>query len=330
MNEVRPSDVAVLVPCYNEAPTVARVVADFHAALPGCRVYVYDNRSTDGTGDIARAAGAIVRREQRPGKGGVMRRMFADIDASVYVVCDGDATYDAARAPEMIAQLAAENLDMVTGVRDHEGRSNAYRRGHQFGNRAFNWLLGVLFGERPRDVFSGYRVFSRRFVKSFPSESRGFEIETEIAVHALEMRVPCAEVVTRYAERPEGSASKLDTYRDGFRILATMARLFRDIRPLPFFSLCSGCVRAGGRNPRRGGRRRVFADRSGAPVANGGPRDRIDVAGITVGCLRIDPRQRGPRAARGQAPGLPRGCERLRERLALARRRFDSGRPQGE
>ncbi len=175
-----------------------------------------------------------------------MRRMFADIDADVYIVCDGDATYDAGRAPDMIARLSAENLDMVTGVRDHEGRTGAYRRGHQFGNRAFNWLLGVLFGERPRDVFSGYRVFSRRFVKSFPSEARGFEIETEIAVHALEMRIPCAEVVTRYLERPEGSASKLSTYRDGFRILATMARLFRDIRPLPFFSLCAGAFALAG------------------------------------------------------------------------------------
>ena len=227
--------VAVLVPCYNEAPTVARVIDDFRAALPGCTVYVYDNRSTDGTGDIARASGAVVRREERPGKGGVMRRMFAEIDADIYVVTDGDATYDAARAPEMIERLRRDDLDVVTGIRDHGERYAAYRRGHQFGNRMFNWLLGVLFGERPADMFSGYRAMSRRFVKSFPCEARGFEIETELTVHALELRLPTAEVVTKYFERPEGSTSKLSTYKDGLRILSTMARLFRDVRPLPFF-----------------------------------------------------------------------------------------------
>ena len=231
--------VAVLVPCYNEAPTVARVVADFKAAVPGCTVYVYDNRSSDGTGDIARAAGAVVRREERPGKGGVMRRMFAEIDADIYVVSDGDATYDATRAPEMIERLVRDDLDVVTGIRDHEERDAAYRHGHQFGNRMFNWLLGVLFGERPKDMFSGYRVLSRRFVKSFPAEAKGFEIETELTVHALELRVPTAEIVTRYFERPEGSTSKLSTYKDGLRILYTMARLFRDVRPLPFFFGCA-------------------------------------------------------------------------------------------
>ena len=228
--------IAVLVPCYNEALTVGRVVAEFRKALPGCAIYVYDNRSTDGTGDIARAAGAQVRREPRPGKGGVVRRMFAEIDADIYVMTDGDATYDATRAPEMVAMLAADDLDLVTGVRDDEGRDAAYRRGHRFGNRAFNALLGRLSGERPADMFSGYRVLSRRFVKSFPMEARGFEIETELTVHALELRVPTAEIRTRYFERPAGSASKLSTYRDGFRILATMARLFRDVKPLPFFS----------------------------------------------------------------------------------------------
>ena len=227
--------VAVLVPCYNEAPTVARVIDDFRAALPGCTVYVYDNRSTDGTGDIARASGAVVRREERPGKGGVMRRMFAEIDADIYVVTDGDATYDATRAPEMIERLRRDDLDVVTGIRDHGDRDAAYRRGHQLGNRMFNWLLGVLFGERPADMFSGYRAMSRRFVKSFPCEARGFEIETELTVHALELRLPTAEVVTKYFERPEGSTSKLSTYKDGLRILSTMARLFRDVRPLPFF-----------------------------------------------------------------------------------------------
>lgn len=234
-----PPRIAVLVPCYNEALTVAKVIADFRAALPGSTIYVYDNRSSDGTGDIARANGAVVRREERPGKGGVMRRMFAEIDADIYIVTDGDATYDATRAPEMIERLMRDDLDVVTGIRDHGDRDAAYRRGHQFGNRMFNWLLGLLFGERPQDMFSGYRVMSRRFVKSFPAEARGFEIETELTVHALELRVPTAEIVTSYFERPEGSASKLSTYKDGLRILYTMARLFRDVRPLPFFSWCA-------------------------------------------------------------------------------------------
>jgi glycosyltransferase involved in cell wall biosynthesis len=228
--------IAVLIPCYNEASTVARVIADFRQALPSSTIYVYDNRSTDGTGDIARAAGALVRREPRPGKGVVVRRMLAEIDADVYVMTDGDATYDATRAPEMVAQLVDDDLDLVTGIRDDEGHDAAYRRGHRFGNCIFNALLGLLFGERPTDMFSGYRALSRRFVKSFPMEARGFEIETELTVHALELRVPAAEIRTRYFERPEGSASKLSTYRDGFRILATMARLFRDVKPLPFFS----------------------------------------------------------------------------------------------
>jgi glycosyltransferase involved in cell wall biosynthesis len=228
--------VAVLIPCYNEALTVGRVVADFRRALPASTIHVYDNRSTDGTGDLARAAGAQVRREPRPGKGVVVRRMFAEIDADIYVIADGDATYDATRAPEMVAALVDDDLDLVTGIRDDEGRDAAYRRGHRLGNRAFNALLGLLFGERPTDMFSGYRVMSRRFVKSFPMEARGFEIETELTVHALELRVPTAEVRTRYFERSEGSSSKLSTYRDGARILATMARLFRDVKPLPFFS----------------------------------------------------------------------------------------------
>jgi glycosyltransferase involved in cell wall biosynthesis len=228
--------VGVLVPCFNEARTIARVVADFHSALPDCTVYVYDNRSSDGTGDIARGAGAVVRSETRQGKGVVVRRMFAEIDADIYVLVDGDATYDAAHAPEMVAALVDGDLDLVTGLRDDGGREGAYRRGHRMGNRLFNAMLGVLFGERPADMFSGYRVLSRRFVKSFPMEARGFEIETELTVHALELRVPSAEIRTTYRERPEGSASKLSTYRDGLRILATMARLFRDVKPLPFFS----------------------------------------------------------------------------------------------
>ncbi len=233
--EGRVARVAVLVPCYNEAQTVARVVADFSSALPGCAVYVYDNRSSDGTGDLARAAGAVVRREERPGKGGVMRRMFAEIDADIYVVTDGDATYDATRSPEMVERLLRDDLDVVTGVRDHGERDGAYRPGHQWGNRAFNRMLGMLFGERPTDMFSGYRAMSRRFVKSFPAEARGFEIETELTVHALDLRLPTAEIVTQYFERPEGSVSKLSTYGDGLRIFGAMVRLFRDIRPVQFF-----------------------------------------------------------------------------------------------
>ena len=227
--------IAVLVPCRNEAASVARVVRDFRAALPDCVVYVYDNGSVDGTGELASLAGALVRREDRPGKGGVVRRMFAEIDADVYVLVDGDATYDAAGAPDLIATIVEGDLDMVTAIRNHEGRGSAYRRGHHFGNRVFNAFIGTLFGTRPADMLSGYRVFSRRFVKSFPSSSRGFEIETELTVHALEQRLPTAEVPTRYFERPQGSASKLATYRDGARILAKMIVLFKDVKPTVFF-----------------------------------------------------------------------------------------------
>ncbi len=238
--------IAVLIPCRNEAPTVGRVVAGFRAALPASRILVYDNASSDGTADVARAAGAVVRREPRPGKGGVVRRMFADVDADVYVLVDGDATYDAARAPELVAMLVDEDLDMVTAVRDHAGNAAAYRRGHQLGNRAFNHLLGLLFGARPADMLSGYRVFSRRFVKSFPGTSRGFEIETELTVHALEQRLPTGEIRTAYVERPGGSTSKLSTWRDGMRILWKTAMLFRDERPLVFFGVFSGLFAAAG------------------------------------------------------------------------------------
>ena len=227
--------IAVLIPCRNEAQTVERVIADFRAALPGCSVYVYDNGSTDGTGELARAAGATVRREERPGKGGIVRRMFAEIDADVYVLVDGDATYDAACAPRLVGTLLDGDLDMVTAVRDNEGRDAAFRTGHHFGNRAFSALLVTLFGTRPADLFSGYRVFSRRFVKSFPGTSRGFEIETELTVHALEQRLPTAETPTRYFERPQGSASKLETIRDGGRILLKTVMLFKDTKPMAFF-----------------------------------------------------------------------------------------------
>jgi glycosyltransferase involved in cell wall biosynthesis len=227
--------VAVLVPCRNEAATVAKVVSDFRDALPHCTVYVYDNASSDGTGELARRAGAVVRTEHRPGKGGVVRRMLGEIDADVYVIVDGDATYDAPSAPRMIDELTSNDLDMVTAVRDEQGDGAAYRRGHRFGNRALNALLGALFGARPSDMLSGYRVLSRRFAKSFPAASRGFEIETELTVHALEQRVPTGEVRTPYFERPAGSQSKLSTYRDGMRILWMTAMLYRDERPLSFF-----------------------------------------------------------------------------------------------
>jgi len=227
--------VAVLIPCRNEAPTVSAVVAGFRHSLPQCRVYVYDNGSSDGTSQLAKRSGALVRCERIPGKGGVVRRMFAEVDADVYLLVDGDGTYDPAAAPLLIRRLLEDDLDMVTAVRDHQGRAAAYRSGHQWGNRAFNRLLHILFGHEPADLFSGYRVFSRRFVKSFPAASNGFEIETELTVHALEQRLPTGEVIAPYFERPSGSTSKLSTWRDGARILRMMIVLYRDERPLPFF-----------------------------------------------------------------------------------------------
>ena len=226
--------VAVLLPCYNEAAAIARTVADFRAALPDATVYVYDNNSADDTVAEAGRAGAIVRREPMQGKGHVVRRMFADVDADIYVMADGDATYEAAAAPRLIARLRSEQLDMVVGARRSEVEA-AYRRGHVLGNRLLTGLLARLFGRSFDDVLSGYRVFSRRFAKSFPVLSSGFEIETEISVHALELRMPVAEEVTAYAARPEGSESKLSTWRDGWRILATIGTLYRVERPLSFF-----------------------------------------------------------------------------------------------
>ena len=226
--------IAVLLPCYNEEAAIAQTVAAFRAALPGAALYVYDNNSRDRTAEVAAAAGAIVRRERIQGKGAVVRRMFADVDADIYVMADGDATYDAAAAPALVARLLDEQCDMVVGSRVHEA-AEAYRRGHQFGNALLTGMLARLFGRSFTDILSGYRVFSRRFVKSFPSLSAGFEIETEISVHALELRMPVAEVETRYFARPEGSASKLSTYRDGWRILRTIVTLYRIERPLLFF-----------------------------------------------------------------------------------------------
>jgi glycosyltransferase involved in cell wall biosynthesis len=227
--------VAVLVPCFNEEAAIAQVVRDFRAALPQATIYVYDNNSSDGTIAVARAAGAVVRRETHQGKGNVVRRMFSDIDADVYVLVDGDATYHAASAPAMIARLLDERLDMVVGARVHQDEA-AYRPGHVTGNRLLTGFVDMVFGASFTDILSGYRVFSRRFVKSFPVLSGGFEIETELTVHALNLELPVAEISTPYYARPEGSQSKLSTWRDGFRILGTILRLYRSERPLTFFT----------------------------------------------------------------------------------------------
>jgi glycosyltransferase involved in cell wall biosynthesis len=237
--------VAVILPCYNEEAGVFDCVRDFRAALPQAAIYVYDNNSTDGTAERARAAGAVVRRETRQGKGQVIRRMFADVDADVYVLADGDGTYDAASAPGMVARLLDEKLDMVVGSRLTAYEGEAFRRGHRFGNDLLTGFLGLCFGRTFTDILSGYRVFSRRFVKSFPALSTGFETETELSVHALELRMPTAEVVTPYKARPAGSASKLRTYRDGFRILAMILGLFKEERPLAFFSIIAGALALG-------------------------------------------------------------------------------------
>ena len=226
--------IAVLLPCYNEEAAIAETVAGFKRALPGAAIYVYDNNSSDRTCELAAAAGAIVRSERQQGKGHVVRRMFADVDADVYVMADGALTYDPGAAPAMVDLLVAEQLDMVVGTRRHEAKQ-AYRGGHVLGNRLFTGLLARLFGRSFSDIFSGYRVFSRRFVKSFPVLSSGFEIETEISVHALELRMPVGEVETAYGARPEGSASKLSTFSDGWRILKTIATLYRIERPVLFF-----------------------------------------------------------------------------------------------
>lgn len=229
-----PLKIAVTIPCYNEAATIAQVVGEFRAALPGADIYVYDNNSSDGTADIAARAGAIVRRETRQGKGHVVRRMFADVEADIYVMVDGDATYDASMAPTLVELLKKNHVDMVVGTRANVTR-DAGREGHAFGNRIFNGLYHRLFGRDFTDIFSGYRVFSRRFVKSFPAVSTGFEIETEMSVHASQLGIPTLERPTRYGVRPEDSASKLRTFRDGFRILGMFAMLAKETRPAAFF-----------------------------------------------------------------------------------------------
>jgi glycosyltransferase involved in cell wall biosynthesis len=232
---------AVVLPCYNEEAAVTQVISDFSIALPGADIYVFDNSSTDDTVEKARKAGAIVRQVQLPGKGNVVRRMFADVDADVYVMADGDATYHAPSAPEMIRKLVRDNLDMIVGVREHES-SEAYRRGHMAGNRLLTYTMSSIFGNGFTDMLSGYRVFSRRFVKSFPAMSQGFEIETELAIHALELRIPCGEVITPYGVRPEDSESKLSTYSDGFRIIKTILKLFVTERPLRFYAMAAALL----------------------------------------------------------------------------------------
>ena len=233
--------IAVILPCFNEEAAIGETVAGFRAALPTATIYVYDNNSRDRTSELAKAAGAVVRTERQQGKGHVVRRMFADVDADVYVMADGDLTYDPKAAPEMVRMLLEEQLDMVVGTRQHE-ESKAYRGGHVVGNRLFTGLLSRLFGRSFTDIFSGYRVFSRRFVKSFPVLSAGFEIETEISVHALELRMPVGELATSYGARPEGSASKLSTYRDGWRILKTIGTLYRVERPVLFYGGLAGLL----------------------------------------------------------------------------------------
>jgi len=232
--------IAVLVPCHNEEAAIAAVVAAFHEALPSSTVYVYDNNSSDRTAEIARTAGAVVRRELYLGKGRVVRRMFADVQADIYVLVDGDATYDAASAPIMISRLIEERLDMVVGTR--VGRGAAFPRGHRTGNRLLSGFVAALFGRAISDVLSGYRVLSRRFVKSFPALSGGFEIETELTVHALDLGLPIGEVETPYFPRRRGSVSKLKTWRDGLSILWTVVRLYKSERPLAFFAVVAALL----------------------------------------------------------------------------------------
>ncbi|OGT46005.1 MAG: glycosyl transferase [Gammaproteobacteria bacterium RIFCSPHIGHO2_12_FULL_38_11] len=231
-------DIAVLIPCHNEAITIASVINNFKKTLPDSIIYVYDNNSTDNTFTIAKQNGAIVRKEINKGKGNVVRRMFSDIEADIYLLIDGDDTYDVEKAPELISKLIDDNLDMVIGSRVEEisdDKYATYRLGHRFGNALFSTLISGLFGKQFNDVFSGYRIFSRRFVKSFPASSRGFDIETEFTIHSLEQRLPTAEMATLYGARPEGSTSKLNSYKDGLKILLRIILLLKEVRPLLFF-----------------------------------------------------------------------------------------------
>lgn len=231
--------VAVILPCYNEEQAIVKVINEFQEALPEAVIHVFDNNSSDRTAEVSRAAGATVSHVALKGKGNVVRRMFANVEADIYLMTDGDCTYDVSVARSLVEKLLHENLDMVVGSRVDRGQAENYRRGHRFGNRILTGSVRRIFGGHFTDMLSGYRVFSRRFVKSFPALARGFEIETELTVHALELRMPCGEVETKYGSRPEESESKLSTYRDGFRILKTIGRLYMVERPLGFFSIFS-------------------------------------------------------------------------------------------
>jgi len=239
--------IAVIIPCFNEALAIEQVLNDFKAALPQARLYVFDNNSTDDTAKLAATHGATVVHVRLRGKGNVVRRMFADVDADVYVMADGDATYHAPSARKMIDILLDRRLDMVVGARveAERGPGVTYRPGHRLGNRLLTGSVQMIFGGSFRDMLSGYRVFSRRYVKSFPAHSQGFEIETELNVHALELRLPCDEVDTPYGARPEGSTSKLSTYRDGWRILKMIGRLVLSEKPLQFFGWLAAVLMLG-------------------------------------------------------------------------------------
>jgi glycosyltransferase involved in cell wall biosynthesis len=239
--------IAVLLPCYNESATIVQTIAGFRSSLPNAKIYVCDNGSTDDTATLAQSNGAIVINEPRAGKGQAMRRLFAEVDAEIYVMSDGDSTYDATAAPNMVAHLVDNNLDMVIGNRLESTGSNLFRSGHRLGNKMFSLVARLMFASQVGDLLSGYRVMSRRFVKCFPAESHGFEIESELTIHALECRLPIAEVDVAYFARPAGSDSKLSTFVDGLRILRMMTSLFRDVRPFQFFALIAlitglGCV----------------------------------------------------------------------------------------
>jgi glycosyltransferase involved in cell wall biosynthesis len=237
-SEARPLEIAVLLPCFNEGLVIETVIARFRDALPNATIYVYDNNSSDASAQIAANAGAIVRREPRQGKGFVVRRMFTDVEADIYIMCDADETYDAAAAPALVDKLVDQGLDMVVGTRvDVTGSS--YRPAHELGNRLLTGLVGAIFGRGFSDMLSGYRVFSRRFVKSFPLMSRGFEIETELTIHALQLEMPVAELRTRFKERVAGSESKLQTVSDGVRIMWTIATLLKQERPFFLFGLAA-------------------------------------------------------------------------------------------
>ena len=296
--------VAVLIPCYNEELAVAEVIAGFRASLPDATMLVYDNNSSDRTRQIASTAGAVVRNETLQGKGHVVRRMFADVEADIYVLVDGDNTYDPAAAPVMLRQLLENQLDMVTAVRLTAGQ-DAYRPGHRIGNRVLSFLVCRVFGNRVSDVLSGYRVFSRRFVKSFPALATGFETETEFTIHALELKMPIGELVTQYRGRATGSRSKLHTISDGLRILRTIMKLVKQERPLQSFGLTGAALLLDRSRSRPTGRAAVSAQRHGAAAAHGTAGNRTGTGFVAV--LRLRPRAGtgGARAAGAEAAGLP-------------------------